>query len=102
MNQVQVDKVSYGWSAMWTVLKIVNTLMKHAALLQLNSITLDRFSSKPHIIRTHGCSISPIWSIRRLISVLLKAVPIMTDLRQALDANMALTLDGRHMVCGES
>jgi hypothetical protein len=33
MNQVQVDKVSYGWSAMWTVLKIVNTLMKHAALL---------------------------------------------------------------------
>jgi len=36
------------------------------------------------------------------MSVLLKAVPIMTDLRQALDANMALTLDGRHMVCGES
>lgn len=33
---------------------------------------------------------------------MLKAVPIMTDLRQALDANMALTLDGRHMVCGES
>ena len=33
MNQVQVDKVSHGWSTMWTVLKIVNTLMKYAVLL---------------------------------------------------------------------
>jgi len=33
MNQVQVDKMPHGWSTMWTVLKIVNTLMKNAALL---------------------------------------------------------------------
>lgn len=69
---------------------------------QHNHIMLPRSNSKLCITHTHGCSISPIWSIRRLISALLKAVPIITDLRQALDANIALTLDGLHVVCGAS
>lgn len=35
---------------------------------------------------------------RRIVVVLFKAVPIITDLRQAREANMARTLEGLHMV----
>lgn len=50
----------------------------------------------------HGCSISPIWQTSLHIWGIVSAVPIMMLLRHALEANMALTRDGRHMTPGAS
>jgi hypothetical protein len=46
-------------------------------------------------------SVTIFWRIR-FISFLSRALPIMTDLRQARDANIALTRDKRHVSCGFS
>ena len=47
---------------------------------------------------THGCSISPICLTNISIVDFLRALPIITDFRQALEANMALMREGRHIV----
>lgn len=39
----------------------------------------------------------PIWSTIRLMSPLPRSVPIMTDLRQAREASMERTLEGRQL-----
>lgn len=49
-----------------------------------------------------GWSISPMWTISFFISLVLRAVPIITDFRQALEANICLTREGRHMTPGLS
>lgn len=49
-----------------------------------------------------GWSISPMWVMSFFISLVLRAVPIITDFRQALEANICLTREGRHITPGLS
>eukprot|EP00041_Stephanoeca_diplocostata_P037550 m.1424376 g.1424376 ORF g.1424376 m.1424376 type:complete len:119 (-) comp25061_c0_seq19:2605-2961(-) len=50
----------------------------------------------------HGWLMVDIWSMMPRIRAVFKAVPIITEVRQARDANMARTRDGRHILCGSS
>uniref|UniRef100_A0A0K8RCW5 Putative mismatch repair endonuclease pms2 n=1 Tax=Ixodes ricinus TaxID=34613 RepID=A0A0K8RCW5_IXORI len=73
----------------------------------LQSGRMAKLTRMPHCRSSMGYSFqgwcnSPRWLTTLPMVANVNGMPTMTDLRQALDANIWRTLDGRHTVCGLS